>query len=316
MANFVTIGCLGPQPLRGNEGELAERTVERMIRHWKSELERVLPEQVDIVVLPEAADSPTPRAMDVKKWAEYYRLRGNKVRHMLEETAVKHSCHIVYPSLTEMEDGSWRNAATWIDRDGQVLGSYHKHYFPQEEMEYEEILCGRDTPVFDCDFGRAACAICFDLHFDELRQKYVDAKPDLIVFPSKYHGGLMQNYWAYSCRSYFASAVVGSPCTIVSPVGEILAAGTNYEHFAIARVNLDYAILGNGPNRNKFAAMKQKYGPSVRIHMPAYLGVTFISSEVDEFTVQDVIQEFELETQDDYLQRSRTYLKTPGRIGS
>jgi len=69
------------------------------------------------------------------------------------------------------------------------------------------ILYGREAPVFDCDFGRVAFAICFDLNFDELRLKYVKAKPDLIVFSSVYHGGLMQAYWAYSCRAHFIGAV-------------------------------------------------------------------------------------------------------------
>ena len=70
-------------------------------------------------------------------------------------------------------------------------------------------LCGKDAPVFECDFGRVAFAICFDLNFDELRLKYVKAKPDLIIFSSMYHGGLMQAYWAYSCRAYFVGAIAG-----------------------------------------------------------------------------------------------------------
>jgi len=59
-----------------------------------------------------------------------------------------------------------------------------------EETTQDGVLCGKEAPVFECDFGRVACAICFDLNFDELRLKIAKARPDLILFCSMYHGGL------------------------------------------------------------------------------------------------------------------------------
>ena len=91
--------------------------------------------------------------------------------------------------------------------------------------------------MIQCDFGRVVCAICFDLNFDELRLRYVQARPDLILFSSMYHGGLMQNYWAYSCRSHFIGAINGLQCTVISPLGELLAASTNYFHHITTTVN-------------------------------------------------------------------------------
>ena len=113
-----------------------------------------------------------------------------------------------------------RDSSTLIDRHGQIVGVYNKNQVTIGERIESGILYGRETPVFACDFGRVAFAICFDLNFDGLRLKYVKAKPDLIVFSSVYHGGLMQAYWAYSCRAHFVGAVAGLPCEIRNPRGE------------------------------------------------------------------------------------------------
>ena len=80
-----------------------------------------------------------------------------------------------------------------------------------------------DAPLIECDFGRVGSAICFDLNFSEIRQRYEQARPDLLIFPSMYHGGLMQAYWAYACRAHLVTAVCGLPSAILSPVGNELA---------------------------------------------------------------------------------------------
>ena len=87
-----------------------------------------------------------------------------------------------------------------------------------------------------------ACAICFDLNFDELRLVYAKAKPDLIVFSSMFHGGIMQAYWVYSCRCHFVSAV-GFPAIrseIRNPHGRVIASTTDHYDFVTATVNLYY----------------------------------------------------------------------------
>src|SRR4030042_1464053 len=106
--------------------------------------------------------------------------------------------------------------------------------------------------------------ICFDLNFDELRLQFAAKKPDIILFSSMYHGGLVQNLWAYSCRAYFIGSVYkGNPSEIRDPTGKIMAASTNYYDFAVARINLDSKLVHLDYNRPKFTALKEKYGPGV-----------------------------------------------------
>ena len=203
---------------------------------------------------------------------------------------------------------------TLCDRNGKVAGIYNKNHLVIEERTRWGMLYGAEAPVFQCDFGRVACAICFDLNFDELRLKYVAQRPDLIVFSSMYHGGLMQAYWAYSCRAHFVGACSGLPSAILSPAGEILATTTNYFSCVTATVNLDCALIHLDYNWDKIRAMTDKYGPKVKMHDPGLLGAVLISSETTEFTINDMIKEFGIELLDDYFRRALDHRHAPGNI--
>lgn len=313
MANYVKVSSIGPAPLAIDAAVPAEEAVRQMIAHWKRMLHFVLPDKPDIIVLPEACDRPRQSAGWPDRLKAYYRVRGNRIRDFFAAVAAEHGCYIVYPSHTQAEDGSWRNTAQLLDRRGQAAGAYHKNHLVPKEYDQNGILYGKDAPVFECDFGRVVFAICFDLNFDELRLKYVREKPDLIVFPSMYHGGLMQSYWAYSCRAHFVGSVAGLPCSVISPLGETIARSTNYYPYVTTTVNLDCEVIHIDENGKHFAAIKQKYGPKVKIHDPGLLGAVLLSSESDECSVKTIIDEFRLERLDDYFDRALAHRCVPGQ---
>jgi hypothetical protein len=286
--------------------------VEKMIAHWRREFAQVLPDRPDLIVVPEACDRPSGLSLD--KRLEYYRVRGNQVRDFFAQVAKENHCYVVYSAAREMEDGTWRNSSVLLDRQGEVLGTYNKNHVVIEETTKGGILCGREAPVYECDFGRVAFAICFDLNFDELRLKYVKAKPDLIVFSSMYHGGLMQSYWAYSCRSHFVGAVAGLPCEIRNPLGEVVASNTNYFDFVVADVNLDCRLAHLDYNWGRLRNLKKKYGPKVIIKDPGFLGSVLISSEHESIDIDQMIDEFEIELLDDYMARALAHRHAPGNM--
>jgi hypothetical protein len=201
-----------------------------------------------------------------------------------------------------------------LDRKGDTAGIYNKNHVVIEERTVQNILYGKEAPLIECDFGRVACAICFDLNFDELRLKYAAAKPDLIVFCSMYHGGLMQRYWAYSCRAHFVGAIHNNPCAVISPVGEILASSTNYQDYVTTTVNLDCRVCHFDYNGQRFREIKKKYGPQVKITDPGYLGSVLVSSETEALTVDQVIDEFHVEGLDDYFARALAHRHAPGNM--
>lgn len=118
----------------------------------------------------------------------------------------------------------------------------------------------------------------------------------------------MQQYWAYSCRSYLVSAISDSrPSQIVSPVGHVIRGNTNYfDHFT-ERINLDYAVCHLDNHWDKLEQMKKKYGSQVQLFDPGHLGSVLITSESEVFTAKDLLTEFSIEPLDDYLARSSDF---------
>jgi predicted amidohydrolase len=310
---FVTIATLGPSPITVSANTEPQQVVNRVIAHWKSQFARVLPDKPDLIVVPEACDRP--RGLSSEKQAEYFRVRKNQVREYFAQVARENNCYMVYSAKRAVADGTWRNSSVMIDRKGKVVGTYNKNH-PTIGENDGGILTGRDAPVIECDFGRVVFAICFDLNFDEIRLKYVKAKPDLIVFSSMYHGGMMQAYWAYSCRSHFVGAIAGraTPSQIRNPLGQVLASNTNYFDYAVSRVNLDCALVHLDENWGRLRAMKDKYGSKVKITDPGQLGSVLIASEHETVSIDEMIDEFEIEHLDDYFARSLTYRLKPGHM--
>ena len=130
-----------------------------------------------------------------------------------------------------------------------------------------------------------------------------------------YHGGLMQGYWAYSCRAHMVTAVAGVPSVILSPLGHILASTTNYFDHVTATVNLDCKVAHLDFNWEKLASLKARYGTGVSIFDPGYLGSVLVTSETDDKTSDDLIREFEIELLDDYWARSLAHHHDPKNIG-
>jgi hypothetical protein len=317
MARIVKVSSIGAVPPPAPCGETTPDALNRrMIDFWRDEINQVLPDQPDLIVLPELCDRFSGLSQD-----EVKAQRANRSSAMLEflqSAARENHCYIAYPTARPARDGSWRNAALMIDRRGEVVGEYHKNHPVVSETTEMGILCGARAPIIECDFGRVAIAICFDLNFDELRLKYKAARPDLIVFPSMYHGGIMQPYWAYSCRAHFVGCVGinNLPSEIYSPVGQRLAASTNYFHFVTATLNLDCRVAHLDFNREKFKALKMKYGTGVTISDPGQLGSVLIASECDDVSAQQMIEEFEIEILDDYFARSLAHHHDACNIGA
>jgi predicted amidohydrolase len=310
---FVKIATIGPQPLVVDPKTSPQQVLDKIITFWRGHFSRVLPDRPDLIVVPEACDRP--RGLDQKKLKEYYRVRKNQVRDYFAKVASENSCYIVYSAIREMLDGSWLNSSIMLDRKGEIAGIYNKNHPTIGEMK-NGILCGKDAPIIECDFGRVALAICFDLNFDELRLKYVKAKPDLIVFSSMYHGGMMQAYWAFACRSHFVGAIANraTPSQIRNPLGEIIASNTNYFDYTVETVNLDCALVHLDENWDRLRAMNAKYGAKVKITDPGLLGCVLVASEHDKISIEEMIDEFEIERLDDYFARSLDHRHKPGNM--
>lgn len=307
----ITVASLGPCPPRNCKPH-GQDAVARMISHWTAQIEPVLPDKPDLIVVPEACDRFPDHSMDERK--RYYEQRGDQVRDAFSKIARANKCHIAYSAARLMPDGSYRNSTQLLDRQGEVVGVYNKNHLVPEETTEGGILCGKDAPVFDTDFGTVAMAICFDLNFMELLDKYKAQRPDLIIFSSMYHGGLMQAYWAYQCRSHFVGSIAGDECAAINPVGEVVARSTNYFPRMVTSLNLDCMVVHLDGNWGKLDAAKAKYGRGVTVFDPGHLGCVLLSSEMPDVSARDLVREFQMELWDEYYSRSMAHRHTPGNM--
>lgn len=311
MARFVKISTLAPALPLAPPGLDSEACVATMIElHLRPALEKVLPDRPDLIVLPEMCDCYGN--FSNQQLLEYCWVRGERILQFFQEAARAHCCYLAYPTLRRLGDGSWRNSVFLIDRAGEVAGIYNKNHPMVEETTQLGILGGNRAPVWECDFGRVACAICFDLNFDALRLQYARSGPDIVLFSSVYHGGLMQAYWAYSCRAHFVASVAGVPSAMISPVGKELATTTNYFDFVTATLNLDCCVAHLDYNHEKFVALKARYGADVAIADPGFLGSVLLSSQSAGASVADMVREFNIEPLDAYLARACEHHCGPG----
>ncbi len=311
MANRVRISTVSPKPPAGNPG-VGQEAVDRMIDFWTGKFAQVLPERPDLIVVPECCvrfDEQTREQMH-----EFCRFRGTQLRDFFASVAKDNHCYVTYSDVHELPDGSRRNAVQMLGRNGELVGHYNKKHLVVEENTRDGTLCGADATIIECDFGRVGCAICFDLNFEPLRKRYMELKPDLLLFSSRYHGGLMQAYWAYCCRAHFVAAIAGPPSAMISPVGVELATTTNYYDYITATINLDCRVAHIDYNEDKFKAMKNKYGPEVTIFDPGFLGSVLITSESDARTAVNLIEEFEIELLDDYMVRALAFHADPANV--
>jgi hypothetical protein len=303
---YVTVATIGNTPA-AIKTDNKQEIVDHVISFWDRELKQVLPDKPDLIVLPEFCDLSG-------EGEEYLKVRQNQVLDFFSSVSKSNKCYIAFGTQRKDRDGNWRNSCIVIDRNGSIAGIYDKNFPTIGEME-SGIKASNEAKIIECDFGRVAIAICFDLNFDELRLKYAKEKPDLIIFSSMYHGGNVQSTWAYTCRSHFVGAVYkGNPSEIRNPMGDVIASNTNYFDFAVAKINLDCRLVHLDYNWTRLTALKNKYGTTVKISDPGKLASVLITSENSKVTADDMVKEFEIEMLDDYMKRARDFRMKPGNL--
>ena len=310
--NYVKIATIGAVTPHFEKDANPQEIVYSMIEFWKGELQQVLPDSPDLIVLPEVCDRP--HGLSSEGQSNYFAVLKDQLLDYFRTVAKENHCYIAFGSKRYM-DQYIRNSCVIVGRDGEITGIYDKNFPTIGEME-NGIAASSEANLIKLDFGTIGCAICFDLNFEELLHQYEESKPDIIIFTSNYHGGLAQVHWAYATRAYFVGAIgiINSPSEIRNPFGEVVATSTNYFHFTVTTINLDYRLSHLDYNWAKLRALKKKYGKKVTIYDPGEVGSVMITSEHDDISVEEMIQEFDIELLDDYFERSRAFRKIQDNI--
>ena len=313
MARFVKVASIPGGQLQVRDPRDYEACVQEELAYWQRQLDKVTPDQPDLIVTPECCDRPGNLPQGER--GEYYHVRGERVRDFFMNAARKHNANIAYAAVRGMPDGTYRNSIQFINRRGEIDGVYNKYMLVIEENTVWNIRYGRDIEAIQTDIGRACGAICFDLNFDEPMRKTAAQKPELLVFSSMYHGGFMQRQWAYQCRAYTITCIGGTEtASVIDPVGEVISESSNYYKYLSARINLDYVVAHLDHNWERLDAMKRKYGDAVDVKVPYGLGCALLTCQSPDHTMPAIVDEFEIERWDDYYARSMAARAVPGRV--
>lgn len=285
----------------GGAGKAATawETVERNLKAMVKLLEKAYADEPDIVCFPECSPMLGLSLEEMVKVAEE---SSGKILDAILPKAGDYGIYVIYPTI-EKEGGFIYNSAVLIGRDGAIIGKYHKIYPTIGEME-AGITPGVEPKTFRIDFGTIGILICFDLNFENVVKGLIDNGAELIFFPSMYPGGLQLRMWAFKYGVYFVSALTSEGSVIVNPLGKILAVSSIYSPVICKTINLDYKIIHINYNYDKMDAIKRKYGSKVDIEVSRPEGIFMLTSNMEDFSTEEIICEFQLETREEYFQRS------------
>lgn len=221
--------------------------------------------QAKLVVLPEMFPMIGCTSADKVSIKEAY--GHGPIQTFLANQAKQHQIWIVGGTIPlEAADPNKISAACLVYNDlGEVVARYDKiHLFDvrlSEQEHYQEsafTVAGHDLTMVDTPIGKLGLAVCCDLRFPDLFQRYHQMGVQVMVLPSAFtektgaaHWEILLKARAIETFSYVIAAAQGGQhdnhqstfghTMIVSPWGEILAEQSALEPGVIcAEIDLDY----------------------------------------------------------------------------
>lgn len=314
MARFVRLSTIAYQPV-----EPGDNFMQRQRDKMCADLELAAQAKPDLVAFPEFC---TVMGLPSQAWAEEAEPIPGPTSDRIAEIAAKNKINVCLP-MPERDGDRLYNTAAFINREGEVVGKYHKYQPTIGEMELG-IIPGTDAPAFDLDIGRVGAAICFDLKFIEVGQLLAANRARLVVFASAFIGGERMLHWARDFGFYILSSC-SAHSYLVDMAGRFLGeTGTEINQVRSgllppifsAVVNIDRMLYHLDYNQNKFPEILKKYGSGVEIEVHYPEAHFTMASLMDEVSIEDINAEFELEPWGDYLARARRerehYLRQAG----
>ena len=173
------------------------------------------------------------------------------VRRMLDRlgrAAASHRMYLVCSNDLAEKDGTYRNLAFFLGRDGKEIGRYAKVHPTINESDR---IRGRRFPVFETpDLGGVGLLICHDIKMPEATRALALGGADIIFLPTL--GGAVMggdpdaegdlDRGAFRTRAvdnfvYLVVAKRGDGAMVISPQGTVLAEGKGPDGLAMADID-------------------------------------------------------------------------------
>lgn len=161
----------------------------------------------------------------------------------LGKVAASYRMYLVCSSDVAEQDGSYRNTAFLLGRDGREIGRYYKVNLPLQESGRKR---GDHFPVFETpDLGGVGMLICYDMMMPEATRSLALGGADIVFVPTlggAAFGERDMSRAAFRTRAvdnfiYLVVSHRGGGAMIISPQGKVLAEGKEPNDIAMADIN-------------------------------------------------------------------------------
>ena len=153
------------------------------------------------------------------------------------------------------------------DRGGAVVGAYRKvHPVSGCDDDILEAGCvpGKTFPVFDCDFGKMAIQICYDMAYDDGWETLRRKGAELVIWTTQSPGQLKAAFRAMTNGYYVLTSTWRNNASLFDPTGHMIRSITNpAERVFVEVIDLEYALLSWQSKLRNGAILKESYGAKV-----------------------------------------------------
>ncbi len=268
---------------------------------------------LDLAVLPEAAITGEV-GDDALEYAVPF---DGQVQDVFTRKAREHRCYVVVPTylLESKEKKLGSNAAILIGRKGEVVGTYRKIHLvvslDSGKMEGGSTP-GYELPVFNCDFGKLAIQICYDMEFDYGWTELARKGAELVVWPTQSPQTSHPAFRAMKQRCYIVSSTWRHNASIFEPTGKIAAQIKPPDSVLVHELDLSYAILPWSSKLKKGEALKKLYGHKVgfRYYEDEDCGIFW--SNDPQMTIGEMVRSMGLLEIEEELARVRQFYRKAG----
>lgn len=199
---------------------------------------------------------------------------------------------------SEAYPGKRYNTSYLIDRSGSILGKYRKRHITFRAFGNDGIPGERIVTV-DTDIGRIGLSTCFDIGWREDWQLLEEAGAELVIWNSAYHGGNLLNAYAAVHMYYIVSSVWNQPSRIIDPFGNELAASSDWDAFASAKIDLGAEIFHFDHHEKMLPKLRAELGDRVSFRVEPR-GNMFELSLDDSLSMEEIKAEYGLVNYRDY----------------
>ena len=155
----------------------------------------------DFAVLPEMFICPYS-----KKYFRSFAAAGHESTvAILSALAKELGIYIVGGTVPETDGGKLYNTCFIFDREGRQIARHRKiHLFDRDALNTHEshtFSPGNEITVFDTEFGKMGCAVCFDVRFAELFRAMAMRGARLVFLPAQFNTYTGPAAWELLIRS-------------------------------------------------------------------------------------------------------------------